>query len=253
MITHTFQILPSVGAKKERAIWEDGVRTWDDFLSADSVRTMKPEAKQRGDSVLTQASELLDDGDAWTLADMLPKGEAWRLYRRFRDDAAYLDIETDGLSRDALVTVVTVHRPKDTVTLTEGIDLSPEALAQALDGAKLLVSFNGSCFDVPVLRNSFPEVDWDIPQFDLRFASRKVGYRGGLKPLEIELGITRSEEIEGVDGADAVRLWKMWERHGDRDSLDILTEYNRADTVNLERIADIIYERLVRDHAGYLW
>ena len=253
MITHTFQILPSVGAKKEKAIWEDGVRSWDDFLSADSVHTMRAEAKERGDALLTQASELLDDGDAWSLAGMMPKGEVWRMYRHFRDMAAYLDIETDGLSRDSLVTVVTVHRPGDTVTLTEGIDLTPEALSEALDGAAILVSFNGSCFDVPVLRNSFPEVDWDIPQFDLRFASRKVGFRGGLKPLEIELGITRSEEIEGVDGADAVRLWKMWERHGDRDALDILTEYNRADTVNLERIADIVYERLVREHAGYRW
>ena len=253
MITHTFQILPSVGAKKEKAIWEDGVRSWDDFLSADSVHTMRAEAKERGDALLTQASELLDDGDAWSLAGMMPKGEVWRMYRHFRDRAAYLDIETDGLSRDSLVTVVTVHRPGDTVTLTEGIDLTPEALSEALDGAAILVSFNGSCFDVPVLRNSFPEVDWDIPQFDLRFASRKVGFRGGLKPLEIELGITRSEEIEGVDGADAVRLWKMWERHGDRDALDILTEYNRADTVNLERIADIVYERLVREHAGYRW
>ena len=175
------------------------------------------------------------------------------MYRHFRDSAAYLDIETDGLSRDSLVTVVTVHRPGDTVTLTEGIDLTPDTLAQALDGVSLLVTFNGSCFDVPVLRNSFPEVDWDIPQFDLRFASRKVGYRGGLKPLEIEMGITRSEDIEGVDGADAVRLWKMWERHGDRDSLEILTEYNRADTVNLERIADTIYERLVREHACFRW
>ncbi len=253
MITHTFQILPSVGAKKERAIWEDGVRSWDEFLSSETVKAMRPEAKERGDVLLTQASELLDDGDVWSLADMMPKGEVWRLYRRFRDRAAYLDIETDGLSRDALVTVVTIHRPGDTVTLTEGIDLTPQALSEALDGAAILVTFNGSCFDVPVLRNSFPEVDWDIPQFDLRFASRKVGYRGGLKPLEIQLGITRDEEIEGVDGAEAVRLWKFWEKHGDRDALDILTEYNRADTVNLERIADIIYDRLVREHAGYRW
>lgn len=253
MISHTFQVLPSVGAKKERAIWDQGVRTWDDFLAADSVGTMKPDAKQRGDAVLMQASEMLDDRDCRGLADMLPKGETWRLFDRFKDDAVYLDIETDGLSRDALVTVVTVHGRGDTVTLTEGIDLTPDALSDAIDGASMIVSFNGSCFDVPVLRNSFPSVDFDIPQFDLRFASRKVGYRGGLKPLEIELGISRSEDIEGVDGAEAVRLWKMWERHNDRDALDILTEYNRADTVNLERIADIIYGRLVKEHACYYW
>lgn len=253
MITHTFQMLPAVGAKKERAIWESGVLSWDDFLSADSVGSMKSDAKSRGDSVIMQASELLDDGDCSGLAEMIPKGEAWRMYGRFRDRAVYLDIETDGLSRDSLVTVVTLHGMGDTVTLTEGIDLTPEALSQALDGAAMLVTFNGSCFDVPVLRNSFPEVCWDFPMYDLRFASRKVGYRGGLKPLEIEMGITRSDEIEGVDGADAVRLWKMWQRNGDRDALDILTEYNRADTVNLEVIADRIFDKLVRDHAGFRW
>ena len=71
--------------------------------------------------------------------------------------------------------------------------------------------------------------------------------------MEIELGITRDEEIEGVDGAMAVRLWKQWERHGDKDALEILTEYNRADTINLERIADIIYGKLVTEHAGFKW
>lgn len=253
MIRNTFVMLPSVGAKKERAIWESGIRTWDDFISSDSVPAMRPEVKERGDILLTQACELLDDRDCSALADITPKPEHWRLFGDFRDGASYLDIETDGLSRDALVTVVTVHSSRGTVTLTEGIDLSPETLSDALEGTEILVTFNGSCFDVPVLRNSFPEVDFDYPQFDLRFASRKVGYRGGLKPLEIDLGITRADEIDGMDGADAVRLWKMWERHGDRDSLDILTEYNRADTVNLERIADVIYGRLVREHAGFVW
>ena len=140
-----------------------------------------------------------------------------------------------------------------TTTLTEGIDLDAGTLAEALEGAKILVTFNGSCFDVPVLRNSFPEVDFDLPHYDLRFASKKVGYRGGLKPLEIEMGITREDEIEGVDGAMAVRLWHQWERHQDKDALDILTEYNRADTVNLETIAERIYKRLVTDYAGYRW
>ena len=253
MIRHTFQMIPSVGRKKEAALWESGIRDWDDFLALDSIRFLKDSLKSDGDSLIYQASEMLETGDSRMLGEIIPKGEHWRLYGSFRDDAAYLDIETDGLSRDSLVTVVTVHRRSGTATLTHGIDLDEETLSDALDGAKLLVTFNGSCFDIPVLKNSFPGLDFDIPQFDLRFASRKVGHRGGLKPLEIEMGIERPDGIEGVDGAMAVRLWRHWERSGDKDALDMLTEYNRADTVNLEPIAGKIYDKLVREYAGYLW
>jgi hypothetical protein len=253
MIEHTFQLIPSVGAKKEMAIWEAGTLTWDDFLNGDCPACVKPALREKGISALTQASELLDDGDTRLLGDMVPKKEHWRMFDRFKADAAYLDIETDGLSRDALVTVVTVHRPGRTVTLTEGIDLDAASLSDALDGTKILITFNGSCFDVPVLRNSFPGVDFDMPQFDLRFASRKVGYSGGLKHLEVEMGISRDEDIVGVDGAEAVHLWHQWARHGDEDALEILTEYNRADTINLETIAERIYGRLVTDYAGYRW
>ena len=253
MIEHTFQMLPSVGAKKEKALWESDILSWDDFLSADSIGCVKPALKERSDPIVMQAAELLKDDDSFALADLIPKSEHWRMFDHFKDDAAYLDIETDGLSRDALVTVVTVHRKDRTYTLTEGFDLDPESLSKALEGSKILVTYNGSCFDVPVLRNSFPEVDLDIPQYDLRFASRKVGYKGGLKPLEIELGIHRSEDILDVDGAMAVHLWHQWKRNGDEDALNILQEYNRADTVNLEYIAGVIYGKLVTDHAGYRW
>ena len=253
MIEHTFQMLPSVGAKKEKALWESDILSWDDFLSADSIDCVKPALKERSDPIVMQAAELLKDDDSFALADLIPKSEHWRMFDHFKDDAAYLDIETDGLSRDALVTVVTVHRKNRTYTLTEGFDLDPESLSKALEGSKILVTYNGSCFDVPVLRNSFPEVDLDIPQYDLRFASRKVGYKGGLKPLEIELGIHRSEDILDVDGAMAVHLWHQWKRNGDEDALNILQEYNRADTVNLEYIAGVIYGKLVTDHAGYRW
>jgi uncharacterized protein YprB with RNaseH-like and TPR domain len=253
MIEHTFQMLPSFGAKKEKNLWESGILNWDDFLSADSIGCVKPSLKEKSDPIIMQASEMLKDEDAYGLSELIPKSEHWRMYDRFKDDAAYLDIETDGLSRDALVTVVTVHRKNKTYTLTEGFDLDSESLSDALDGSKLLVTFNGSCFDVPVLRNSFPEVDFDIPQYDLRFASRKVGFKGGLKPLEIELGIHRSEDIIDVDGAMAVHLWHQWKKHGDEDALNILQEYNRADTINLEYIAGVIYGKLVTEHAGYRW
>ncbi len=253
MIEHTFQILPAVGAKKERVLWESGILSWDDFLSSDQIGCFKPAQKEKADPLLMQADELLKSEDSRELAELIPKPEHWRMFDHFKDDAAYLDIETDGLSRDALVTVVTVHRKNHTYTLTEGFDLDSESLSDALEGSKMLITFNGSCFDVPVLRNSFPEVDLDIPQYDLRFASRKVGYRGGLKPLEIELGIQRSDDIEGVDGAMAVHLWHQWKRHSDEDALNILQEYNRADTINLEYIAGVIYDKLVKEHAGYRW
>ena len=87
VIRNTFVLLPSVGAKKEKAIWESGVRTWDDFISSERVSTMKPESKERSDALLMQACELLDDGECGALADMTPKSEHWRLFGDFKDDA----------------------------------------------------------------------------------------------------------------------------------------------------------------------
>ena len=251
MLERTFQIAPGIGAKKERDIWSSGVLTWDDFLGSDTVCNIKSDRKKRCDSYIEEAQSLLKDGDSRGLCDLLKKGEEWRLFDRFRKEAAYLDIETDGLDRDSLVTVLTVHRPGRTITLTHGEDLTAETLQDALDGCKILVTFNGKCFDVPVLRCSFPNVDLDIPHFDLRYGCAKVGLRGGLKPIERMLGMTRSDDIMDVDGEEAVRLWKNWERRGDAESLRILTEYNRADTVNLENISDIIYRRLVTDYVGF--
>ena len=54
-----------------------------------------------------------------------------------------------------------------------------------------------------------------------------------------------------VDGEEAVRLWKKWERHGDSESLRVLTDYNRADTVNLESLCGTVYDRLVKEYAGF--
>ena len=251
MIENTFQIAPGIGAKKERDIWRSGVLDWNDFLDSEQVCGIKCDRKKRCDAYIEEAKRLLKERDSCGLCDLLKKGEEWRLYNRFKDDAAYLDIETDGLDRDSLVTVVTVHRKKGTYTLTHGIDLTAESLQDALDGCKLLVTFNGKCFDVPVLKYSFPNVNLDIPHFDLRYGCGRIGLRGGLKPIERILGITRSDDIHDVDGEEAVRLWKNWERRGDSESLRILTEYNRADTINLESISATVYDRLVREYAGF--
>ena len=83
----------------------------------------------------------------------------------------------------------------------------------------------------------------DQIHLDLLHPLRHLGYRGGLKAIEAEMGIERSEETIGLHGFDAVRLWHAYQA-GDDEALDILLEYNMEDVVNLEPLAEFAYEGL---------
>ena len=78
---------------------------------------------------------------------------------------------------------------------------------------------------------------------DLVHPLRRLGFVGGLKAIESQVGILRSEETTGLGGFDAVRLWRAYNR-GDDDALDLLLEYNMEDVVNLEPLAELAYEGL---------
>ena len=73
---------------------------------------------------------------------------------------------------------------------------------------------------------------------------RRIGLRGGLKNIEHTLGISRSDETTGIDGFEAVRLWRRYER-GEEGALDLLLEYNREDIVNLDTIIGMTYQKFV--------
>ena len=244
VIRNTFQILPSVGNGKERNLWKNGVRDWDEFRSEKKVRGISAERKESMDRHLDQADEFLDRGMTDYFSRILPTVEHWRLYDRFRRDTAFLDIETDGRSSYANVTVVGIHRSDGTVALVRGQDLSAESLAEALDGVKLLVTFNGSSFDLPILGYHFPLAVPRVPHFDLRHACRRVGLVGGLKSVEKQLGMCRAREVEYVTGEEAVYLWRAWERSGSKNALKLLKRYNEEDTVNLRPIAERVYGEL---------
>ena len=71
----------------------------------------------------------------------------------------------------------------------------------------------------------------------------EVYRRGGLKAIESELGIERTEETRDMRGHDAVRLWRRFER-GDEEALEILLEYNRQDVENLRPLMRYAYGAL---------
>jgi uncharacterized protein len=245
VIKRTFLILPSVGARTERQLWGKGVVHWDDFKDWPRLPGFSTGRKERLDQLLNDAEEYLERKETSYFHRLLPTNEHWRLFGETKEEAAYLDIETDGLGEGAVVTVVGVHRQGRDTTLVRGIDLDARSLKQALHGTRMLVTFNGSSFDLPMLEKEFPFAVPRVPHFDLRHGCARIGLKGGLKSIERQLGMSRPMEVEYVTGEEAVYLWRLWERKGKENALKLLKQYNMEDTKNLVPIAEMAYYDLV--------
>ncbi len=243
MIRNTFIHLPGIGEALEEEIWALGIQTWDQFHSASELPAKVAPMRTELESLLTECETKLADGDAAFFDRMLPPSERWRLYPHFRDRAAFVDIETTGLSaRDSDVTLVGVFDRDGFTAYVSGENLRdfPSALARY----QLLLSFNGKSFDMPFLEHFFGRPMFDEKaHIDLMWPLRRLGYRGGLKVAERRIGLDRGE-LTGLDGADAVRLWRMWE-DGERGARDTLVRYNAEDVASLPAIAEFVYDRMI--------
>ncbi|HSB32663.1 MAG TPA: ribonuclease H-like domain-containing protein [Candidatus Sulfobium mesophilum] len=245
MIKNTFCILDGIGEKLEKRLWRERILTWENFTGADELLGFSRERKDFLDDCLMQDAVQLGADNAVYFSRRIRRREHWRLFDFFKDSAVCLDIETNGLQPNSggFVTVVGLYDGYDYKSLVRGENLSSESLQKELSRYKCLVTFYGSAFDVPFVLRSFSGVKFDMPHFDLCFAAKRLGMKGGLKKLEHELDIVRDESVHGLDGYDAVKLWE-YAKKGSRDAMDTLIRYNREDTVNLMQIASIFYERL---------
>jgi uncharacterized protein YprB with RNaseH-like and TPR domain len=113
----------------------------------------------------------------------------------------------------------------------------------------MLVTFNGATFDLPFLRRAFPQVSWDHLHIDLRFVLSSLGHKGGLKAIEMDLGVERDYELHGIGGEDAIYLWQEY-RRGSQEALELLLKYNAADVENLETLLEMAYPRMVAKQEG---
>jgi hypothetical protein len=77
---------------------------------------------------------------------------------------------------------------------------------------------------------------------------RQLGYRGGLKAIEIQLGISRPSELQGMCGVDAARFWNRLRHSRDEKARERLPAYNEADCVNLQSLLDMFYCRMIQRH-----
>lgn len=243
VLDKTFVLLDRVGDRTERRIWDQGVWTWTEFLDRDSVSPFSAKRKEAADRTLEEAMDAMHKRMTTFFADRLHNRDIWRLYPTFSDDALFLDIETTGLSRRSAVTVVGLARGSNFRALVRGQDLTRAELAKEMEGTRLIVTYNGASFDLPMLRAQFPVPQLDAPHLDLRYLARREGLSGGLKSIERQLGLERDREFAMMTGEDAVHLWHMWERRGNQRALDLLVRYNKADVVNLRDVANIVCQQ----------
>ncbi len=149
---------------------------------------------------------------------------------------AYLDIETD---RKGNICVIGLLVENNDFLQWYGEDISTERIERELSNVKTIVTFNGDLFDLPQMKKRLNiDLQTNYISRDLFKDKKKLGIKGGLKQLEKMFGIER--KTEGVNGYQAMWLWEKYKRHGNKDALKLLLEYNKEDVVNLTRLEEII-------------
>jgi uncharacterized protein len=224
MLRSTFLHLPGIQASDEWELWASGTTDWQQLLAPNLLDGERVAPDPRLEREVQESERALAARDVGWFARRLPRSEHWRLYPTFQPETAFLDIETTSLSPySGIVTVVSVHGGGTTRSLVADEDL--EELPAVLRRFQILVTFNGSLFDVPFLH--------------------RLGLVGGLKRIEETLGLGDRSGVEGIHGLDAVRLWESY-RRGNPEALDRLVRYNRADTVNLVPLLEFAVSEMKR-------
>ncbi|RJX31154.1 MAG: exonuclease [Desulfurivibrio sp.] len=229
MLLNTFIHIPGIGEKTERQIWQAGIHTWDQWqppfpasLSQAKIRLVTYHL----DHYLEQ-----QDGSAAFYAKLLQPAHHWRLFPHFRERTAYLDIETNGQEvGQCEITTIALYDGRAIRTYVQGRNL--EQFVDDIDDYEVIVTYSGKNFDVPVIESCL-RTRLNQVHIDLRYILARLGYRGGLKGCERQLGINRLD-LDGVDGYWAVLLWQEFARSGNARALQTLLAYNVADAVNLE-------------------
>ncbi len=235
MLRNTFCHIRGVGPTTERHLWRSGVASWEAARGEVPLPAHKAEPVKRG---AEESLARLADGDAAWFAGRLPAAEAWRMFPEFRDSVAYLDIETTGMGGpDDYITAICVydgHRLRHYVQGQNLFDFRDD-----IGDYRLLVTYNGKCFDLPFLRSYFG-LPMRQAHIDLRYPLASLGYRGGLKGCERQLGLDRGD-LADVDGFFAVLLWWDYQNNGNERALETLLAYNTLDVVNLATLMAMAY------------
>jgi len=247
MLTNTFIHIQSIGAITEQRLWESGIRNWDS-IDGDLPNQIASRRKYFLLSGIEESRRHFDGSNPSYFSKLLPANQSWRLFPEFRDSTVYLDIETTGLDRYFNeITTIALYDGKSISTYVKGQNL--DDFIEDIQKYKVIVSYNGKSFDVPFIEQYF-NIRLDHAHIDLRYVLASLGFRGGLKGCEKQLGMDRGD-LNEIDGFFAVLLWEEYQRSGDQKTLDTLLAYNIQDTINLENLLVTAYNLKLKDTPFY--
>ena len=251
MLDQTFIHIPGIGRRTEKELWRAGVTSWDDFADFFTrPAAISAGLRRRLETYIPQSIDAVQRRDASFFSRLSALGEAWRLFPEFQAECVFLDIETTGLSpvfdTVTMVGLFDGHR-YDVFIEGQNLDELPERLRKY----SIVVTFNGAGFNLRFLKLAFENLELPPIHIDLRWVTRRLGYRGGLKSIEKEFGICRDQSVEDVDGHEATVLWSRHLR-GDQSALRQLIAYNSEDVVHLKAIMEMAYDKLAKQFGGAL-
>ncbi|MEZ6126011.1 MAG: ribonuclease H-like domain-containing protein [Planctomycetaceae bacterium] len=236
MITEAFQHIRGVGPVRMQQLQQLGVRNWHDAVACE--QKIPPGIRQAVVGACRQALEALETDDIAYFADTLHPLDRWRMLTCWLNQATYFDIETTGLSHDDGITIIVCWHRNQLHTFVEHENL--DDILDLLDDVRLLVSFNGSSFDVPRMIDGFHIPNLPCAHLDLRWPCFYRGLHGGLKQVTSKLGLERPMDLSSADGDLAVRLWNLWQAQQDSNARNQLIRYCAADVLLLKPLAEHI-------------
>jgi len=155
----------------------------------------------------------------------------------------YLDIETTGFSCEycdlTVVGIAVVRAKHPQFGQLYGGQINADRLLGLLEGVDEIYTYNGSRFDLPFIKGRLGlDLRQQFAHTDLMYHCWRKDLKGGLKAVEVRLGIDR--HLTDMNGYMAVRLWWDYLNNNDTEALQRLLEYNREDVLNLH----VLRERL---------
>ena len=203
MIQNSFIQLPGIGKKKELSLWNNGVFSWRNYINNKKELGVQLNEDKSLLHIQKCISNLAKHQVGY-FYNTLPSSEEWRLFREFKNHCLYLDIETNGGDLySGFITTIAAYDGNEIKYYVNGKNLD-DFIVDVFD-YEILITYNGKSFDIPFIENYF-NTELNHAQIDLRYTLASLGFKGGLKNCEQQLGIHR-DCLDGVDGYFAIHLW----------------------------------------------